>query len=90
MVYLQSKNKSSEELAGVLDGGFTFVFENISQSSEERNGRRLITTDDSPATTMIETRITSKLVSALFGYFEYRHFPMNQILPQKIHLVTNN
>ena len=77
MAYLQSNNESSKELAGVVDGRFTFVSENESLLFNERNGRRLITTDDSPATATTATRIIPETVSALFGYFESRNFPMN-------------
>ena len=74
MIYLQSNDESSEELAGVVDGVFTFVSENDSPSSEKSNGRRLATAYDSLATTTIATRITPETVSALFGYFESRNF----------------
>ena len=83
MAYLQSNNESSEELAGAVDGVFPFVSENKSPSSEERNGKRLVTTYNSPVSTKIATRITPEAVSALFGYFESRNFPMNQTLPRK-------
>ena len=83
MAYLQSDDESSEEIAGVVDDEFSFVSENESPSSVERNGRRLVTTDESTATTTIATRITPEAVSALFGYFKSRTFPMNQTLPRK-------
>ena len=58
MAYLQSNEGSSEEIAGVVDGVLLDVSENLSQSSKESNGIRLVTTDDStPNTTIIATRI---------------------------------
>ena len=82
--YSQSNEGSSEEIAGIVDGVLLEVSENVSQSSEERNGSRLVNIDDStPNNTILATRITPEAVSALFGYFESRNFPSNQILPRK-------
>ena len=84
MTCLQSNEGSSEERAGVLDGVLLDVSENVSQYSEERNGIRLVTTDDSNLnTTIITTRITPEALSTLFGYFESYNIPSNQILPRK-------
>ena len=84
MVYLQSNEGSSEEIAGVVDGVLLDVSENVSQSSEKRNGFLLVTTDDStPNTTIIAIRISLEAVSTLFGYFESRNFPSDQTLPRK-------
>ena len=59
MAYLQSNEGSSEEIAGVVDGVLHDASGNVSQSSEERNGIRLV----------IATRITPEAVSALIFYF---------------------
>ena len=84
MVYLQSNEGSSEEIVGGVDGVLLDVSENVSQSSEEHNGIRLVSTDDStPNTIITATRITPKAVSAFFGYFESCNFPSNQTLPRK-------
>ena len=81
MAYLQSNEGNSEEIAGVVDGVLHDVSENVSQSSEERNGIRLV--NSNPNTTTTATRITPEAVSALFGYFEFCNIPSNQTLPRK-------
>ena len=84
MVYLQSNEGSSEEIAGVVGDVLLDVSENVSQSSEERNGFRLVATSDStPNTTIIATIISPEAVYVLFGYFESHNFPSNQTLPRE-------
>ena len=84
MAYLQSNEVSSEEIVGVVDGVLLDVSESVSQSSEEHNGIRLVSTDDStPNTTITATRIIPKALSAFFVYYESCNFPSNQTLPRK-------
>ena len=81
MAYLQSNEVSSEEIAGVVDGVLHDVSENVSHSSEERNGIRLLNSNPNP--TITATRITPGAISALFCYIESCNFPSNQTLPRK-------
>ena len=76
MAYLQSNEVSSEEIAGVVDGVLHDVSENVSHSSEERNGIRLLNSNPNPTITV--TRIKPEAVSTLFGYYEFCNFPSNQ------------
>ena len=83
MNYVQSNDDNSKEIVGVIDVVFSDVSQIESSSTKERNSRRLVIRDDSPATTTSATTITPEAVSALFGYFECRNFYMNQTLPRK-------
>ena len=88
MNYVQSNDDNSKEIVGVIDVVFSDVSQIESSSTEERNSRRLVIRDDSPATTTSATRITPEAISALFGYFGCRIFSMNQTLPLKNHMGT--